>query len=98
MRCSSATSTTTRELQYAGKVGTGFSDAELDRLAGLLAPMAVERSPFAAGGVPRDARFVEPALVAEVRFTEWTDGGRIRHPAYLGLRDDKGAGEIVRET
>jgi bifunctional non-homologous end joining protein LigD len=87
-----------RELHYAGKVGTGFSDAELDRLAGLLAPIARARSPFAAGGEPRDAHFVTPTLVAEVRFTEWTEGGRIRHPAYLGLRDDKAAEEIVRET
>jgi bifunctional non-homologous end joining protein LigD len=87
-----------RELRYAGKVGTGFSDTELDRLAGLLAPITVERNPFGTSGTPRDAHFVEPRLVAEVRFTEWTEGGRIRHPAYLGLRDDKEAGEIVRET
>jgi bifunctional non-homologous end joining protein LigD len=47
--------------------------------------------------VPRVARFVEPSQVAEVRFTEWTDSGRIRHPAYLGLRDDKRAADVVRE-
>jgi bifunctional non-homologous end joining protein LigD len=87
-----------RELQYAGKVGTGFSDAELDRLADLLGRISTTRSPFVPGGVPRDARFVTPTLVAEVRFTEWTTSGRIRHPAYLGLRDDKPAAAVVRES
>jgi len=87
-----------RVLRYAGKVGTGFTDAELERLAGLLAPIAAPTNPFADPGVPRDAHFVEPALVAEIRFTEWTASGRIRHPAYLGLRDDKAAGDVVRET
>ena len=85
-------------LVYAGKVGTGFTDAELERLAPLLEQRARDTSPFAGRGVPKDAHFVEPELVAEVRFTEWTDAGRIRHPAYLGLRDDKDARDVVRET
>jgi bifunctional non-homologous end joining protein LigD len=85
------------ELRWAGRVGTGFSEAELDRLAGLLAPIAVPESPFADRGLPRDARYVRPALVAQVRFTEWTDSGRVRHPAYLGLRDDKDATDVHRE-
>jgi bifunctional non-homologous end joining protein LigD len=84
-------------LQYAGKVGTGFSEKELDRLEALLGPLEQGESPFVGAGVPRAARFVEPRYVAEVRFTEWTAGGRIRQPAYLGLRDDKVAGEVVRE-
>ena len=84
-------------LKYAGRVGTGFTEAELDRLAGLLAPLATTENPFAGKGLPRDAHFVQPELVAEVRFTEWTEGGRIRHPAYLGLRDDKAAAEVRRE-
>ncbi|MDQ1511486.1 MAG: bifunctional non-ous end joining protein LigD [Actinomycetota bacterium] len=84
-------------LQYAGKVGTGFSEKELERLEALLGPLEQGESSFVGAGVPRAARFVEPRYVAEVRFTEWTAGGRIRQPAYLGLRDDKVAGEVVRE-
>jgi bifunctional non-homologous end joining protein LigD len=84
-------------LRWAGRVGTGFTEAELDRLAGLLAPIAISDSPFADRGLPRDAHYVQPALVAQVRFTEWTDSGRVRHPAYLGLRDDKAAADVRRE-
>jgi bifunctional non-homologous end joining protein LigD len=84
-------------LKYAGRVGTGFTEAELDRLAGLLAPLATTENPFADKGLPRDAHFVLPELVAQVRFTEWTEGGRIRHPAYLGMRDDKSPAEVRRE-
>jgi bifunctional non-homologous end joining protein LigD len=60
-------------------------------------PAETTRSPFDDAGLPRAAHFVEPELVAEVRFTEWTANGRIRQPAYLGLRADKPAAEIVRE-
>jgi bifunctional non-homologous end joining protein LigD len=84
-------------LHYAGKVGTGFSERELERLDGLLRPLEQPESPFAGIGVPRAAHFVEPRYVAEVRFAEWTSGGRIRQPAYLGLRDDKLPREVVRE-
>ena len=84
-------------LRYAGKVGTGFSEKELERLEALLAPLEQHESSFVGAGVPRAARFVEPRYVAEVRFTEWTAAGRIRQPAYLGLRDDKIAREVVRE-
>jgi bifunctional non-homologous end joining protein LigD len=86
-------------LVYAGKVGTGFSDKELRRLEGVLAPIARDTSPFVAGPKPpkRGSHWVEPALVAEVRFTEWTHDGTVRHPSYLGTRDDKDADDVVRE-
>jgi bifunctional non-homologous end joining protein LigD len=84
-------------LRWAGRVGTGFTEAELDRWAGLLAPIAVVDSPFADRGLPRAAHYVQPAFVAQVRFTEWTDSGRIRHPAYLGRRDDKAPTDVRRE-
>jgi bifunctional non-homologous end joining protein LigD len=86
------------DLRYAGKVGTGMSDAELERLTALLTPLEVPRLALTGGGVPRDARFARPALVAEVAFTGWTDAGRVRHATYLGLRDDKDAADVVRES
>ncbi|HEY7438386.1 MAG TPA: non-homologous end-joining DNA ligase [Acidimicrobiia bacterium] len=85
------------DLRYAGKVGTGMSDAELERLAALLTPLEVPRLALRGGGVPRDARLVRPELVVEVAFTGWTDAGRVRHATYLGLRDDKDAADVVRE-
>lgn len=84
-------------LRYAGRVGTGFADAELDRLARLLDPLATDHSPFADPVPLRQARFVEPKLVADVVFSEWTAGGTLRHPSYKGLRDDKEPSEVQRE-
>ncbi len=90
--------TSTVAFRYAGRVGTGFSDAELDHLGKLLKPLGREDSPFTAGErTPRDAVFVEPKLVAEIEFTEWTSAGVLRHPSYKGLREDKDAREVVRE-
>jgi bifunctional non-homologous end joining protein LigD len=84
--------------RYAGRVGTGFSDSELDRLGKLLKPLEREDSPFTTGErAPRGAVFTEPALVAEIEFTEWTSAGVLRHPSYKGLREDKDAREVVRE-
>jgi bifunctional non-homologous end joining protein LigD len=87
------------ELRHIGRVGTGFTEKELDRLSKLLAPLTREDSPFAPGGpkVPRNAVFVEPRFVAEVEFREWTEGGQLRAPSYKGLRDDKDAELVVRE-
>jgi len=85
------------ELKYAGKVGTGFDERELDRLAELLKPLAIRRSPFAGRQPARGAHFVKPTLVAEIEFGEWTRDGRLRHPRYLGLREDKPADDVVRE-
>ena len=83
-------------LVYAGKVGTGYDEATLRaRLRRLARPT----SPFARGNPPAaGAHWVEPVLVAEVGFSEWTSAGKLRHPRYLGLRPDKPAREVVRET
>jgi DNA ligase D-like protein (predicted ligase) len=84
-------------LRYAGKVGTGFTRAVLRDLAERLAPLVQDDSPFADPVRERDATWVRPRLVAQVGFTEWTRDGRLRHPRFLGLRDDKPAEEVVRE-
>lgn len=88
-----------RGLTYAGEVGTGFSGAELERVMKLLKKLETKSSPFnpapkllSAKGAPH---WVKPVLVAQVRYTEITDDGRLRHPAYLGLRDDKAASEVT---
>ena len=85
-------------LRYAGKVGTGFSRATLHELAEALAPLVRETSPFEPEkGIPRAATWVEPELVAQIAFMEWTSDGRLRHPSFLGVRFDKPAREVVRE-
>jgi bifunctional non-homologous end joining protein LigD len=84
-------------LKYAGKLGTGFDAQELELLAGLLEPLARKDSPFTGAQPPKGAHFVEPALVCEVEFTEWTRAGTLRHPSYKGLREDKAPTEVVRE-
>jgi bifunctional non-homologous end joining protein LigD len=88
----------TGELRYVGRVGTGFSESELEYLSQLLTPLQRPSSPFTAGEkLPRDAVFVEPRLVAEVEFAEWTRTGSLRAPSYKGLREDKRAEEVARE-
>jgi bifunctional non-homologous end joining protein LigD len=89
-------------LRWAGNVGTGLSDAEIERLLGLLRPLAREGSPFAqTPRMPRaraaDVVWVEPRLVAEVEFAEWTREGRLRSPVYVRLREDKRADDVRRE-
>lgn len=84
-------------LRYAGRVGTGFDRATLRDLARRLEPLRRPGSPFADEVPPRATTWVEPELVAQVAFTEWTRDGRLRHPRFLGLREDKPAREVVRE-
>jgi bifunctional non-homologous end joining protein LigD len=86
-------------LQYAGKVGTGFDHATLSSLGARLRALRRDDSPFADPGVirERNVSWVAPELVAQLGFTEWTRAGRLRHPRFLGLRDDKAATEVVRE-
>jgi bifunctional non-homologous end joining protein LigD len=82
------------ELLYSGRVGTGYTDAELVRLGSLLAPLARPTSPFAGRQPPRLTRFVEPVLVCVVEYTELTQTRTLRHPSYKGLRDDVDPAEV----
>jgi bifunctional non-homologous end joining protein LigD len=87
-------------LEYVGKVGTGFTDKKQAELLDMLRPLTRAQSPFATP-VPSahraGATWVEPELVGEVRFTEWTKDGQIRHSVWRGLRPDKDPREVVRE-
>ncbi|MGH9249478.1 MAG: non-homologous end-joining DNA ligase [Acidimicrobiales bacterium] len=94
------------DLVYAGKVGTGFSQATLRELRRRLGALETPDPPFRGDDVGRAARgpggaavhWVRPELVAEVAFTEWTTDGRLRHPRFIGLRDDKPPRDVVREV
>jgi DNA ligase D-like protein (predicted ligase) len=94
-------------LVYAGKVGTGFSEATLASLGNALRAIGRDEPPFDRELLPRSGshalprsgvHWVEPQLVAQVGFAEWTDAGQLRHPRFLGLRRDKDPGGVVRET
>src|SRR3954447_57666 len=82
------------ELRYAGRVGTGFTESELLRLGRVLEPLARDRSPFTGRQPPKQARFVEPQLVAEIEFVEWTATRTLRAPSYKGIRDDVDPADI----
>jgi bifunctional non-homologous end joining protein LigD len=85
--------------RYAGRVGSGFDTAGLAKLTSRLERLARQSSPLAIepADLPRGTRWVRPELVAEVRFTEWTRDGRLRHPVFVALRSDKPATAIRRE-
>ncbi len=87
------------KLNFAGKVGTGFDSADFDKLSQRFKPLEQKASPFVE--VPaserRDAVWLKPGLVAEIAFTEWTRDGRLRHPSFQGLREDKPADQVRRE-
>jgi bifunctional non-homologous end joining protein LigD len=87
------------ELRYAGKVGTGFDQATLSELGAQLRARIRPAPSFADAATIRErgVSWVEPELVAQVGFSEWTRHGRLRHPRFLGLRDDKPAAEVVGE-
>ena len=87
-------------LQFAGRVGTGFTERELAKLKSTLAPLRTDQSPFDAKLPVADAKdvtFVEPVMVGEVRYSEWTPDNRLRQASWRGLRPDKKPSEVVRE-
>ena len=84
-------------LRYAGRVGTGFKEQDLEHLGQELAARTRSASPFAGTQPPRGARFVEPELVAEIEFRQWTHDRILRHSSYKGLREDKPAAEVRME-
>jgi bifunctional non-homologous end joining protein LigD len=87
------------DLMFAGKVGTGFDDETLRRLGRKLKSLEQDGPPFTAERLPRkDVHWVRPELVGQVGFTEWTRDGQLRHPRFLGLREDKAARDVVREA
>ena len=85
-------------LRYAGKVGTGFDHRMLADLSARFRDLHAEGSPFADPVREKGAHWLRPELVAQIGFSEWTRDGRLRHPRFLGLRDDKAAEEVVREA
>ncbi len=85
-------------LKYVGHTGTGFNQKELARVSALLKAREIKTSPFSERIKSNEpSHWTRPELVAEIRFTEWTDDGKLRHPVYLGLRDDKKAADVVKE-
>jgi bifunctional non-homologous end joining protein LigD len=87
-------------LRYVGKVGTGFKDKELVELTARLRPMEQQQNPFSSipAAEARDAHWIEPELVAEVEFGEWTHTGRLRQPSWRGWRPDKKPQDVVLEV
>jgi bifunctional non-homologous end joining protein LigD len=86
-------------LVYTGHTGTGFNERELNRLMALLTPLETPMCPFDPRPKTNERpHWVVPKLVAQIKFTEWTADGKLRHPVYLGTRDDKKPQEVYRET
>lgn len=86
-------------LVYVGHTGTGFDQEELARVSALLKARETKQSPFSQPIKTNEAaHWVKPDLVAQIKFTEWTDDRKLRHPVYLGMRDDKPARQVVREV
>lgn len=86
-----------QQLIYAGKVGSGFNKTILEKLQELFKPLVRHSSPFNED-TPRTAHFVEPRLVGEFEFTEWTSNHTLRHPVFKGFRTDKDPHQIIRES
>jgi len=87
-----------RDLVYIGHTGTGFNERELARVMALLKPLETADCPFTVRPKTNERpHWVRPQLVAQIKFTEWTADAKLRHPVYLGLRDDKKAADVHRE-
>jgi bifunctional non-homologous end joining protein LigD len=90
-----------RQLIYCGRVGTGFNSKSLNSIMAKLRTRQLEESPFANEldwKERKGAHYVKPELVAQIKYTEWTPDGRLRHPVFLGLREDKSSLEVHREV
>jgi bifunctional non-homologous end joining protein LigD len=87
-----------RVLRYAARVGSGLRGHDLEYLDGVLAEHARAASPFGAGSPPKGSRWIEPVLVVDVKFGNWTASGGVRAPVFVGYRTDKPPGEVVREV
>jgi len=88
-----------RRLTYSGKVGTGFNAQLIEDLMKRMEPLAADKAPVEVPRADRKgAHWIEPKLVAEINFTEFTDDGILRHPSFVGLREDKPAKDVVREV
>src|SRR3954463_16515795 len=88
-----------RKLTYSGKVGTGFNARLIEDLMELMEPLAIDKAPVEVPRADRKgAHWIEPKLVAEINFSEFTDDGILRHPSFVGLREDKPAKDVVREV
>jgi bifunctional non-homologous end joining protein LigD len=86
------------KLMYAGKVGTGFDHDTLQRLGRKLARLEIPNSPFGAQVQQRGVHWVKPKFIAQIGFTEWTTDNKLRHPRFLGLREDKSPKDVRREN
>jgi len=88
-----------RKLTYSGKVGTGFNAQLIEDLMERMEPLAVDQAPVEVPRADRKgAHWIEPKLVAEIKFSEFTDDGILRHPSFVGLREDKPAKDVVKEV
>ncbi|MGK4567944.1 DNA ligase D [Flavobacterium sp. 3HN19-14] len=85
------------ELLYSGKVGSGFDDESLSEMKKKLEKLEIDKSPFKENPRERGVHWVKPQLVAQIKFSEWTETNSMRHPVFLGLREDKKAGEVKKE-
>src|SRR6185503_949557 len=88
-----------RKLTYAGKVGTGFNAKLIEELMERMEPLAVDKAPVEVPRADRKgAHWIKPKLVAEINYAEFTDDGILRHPSFVGLREDKPAKDVVKEV